>query len=59
MPFVANHKAIKKRCEELFELYLAKKLIPLIAPIRPLSETPDVLKEMANRDTIGKLLLKP
>ena len=59
MPFVANHKAIKKRCEELFELYLAKKLIPLIAPIRHLSETPDVLKEMANRDTIGKLLLKP
>ena len=59
MPFVANHEAIKERCDHLFQLHKAKKLVPLIAPIRRLSEAADVLTEMADRSTTGKLLLKP
>ena len=58
-PFVANHTAIKKRCDELFDLYKTKKLKPLVAPVRPLSEVTNVLTEMENRNTTGKLLLRP
>ena len=59
MPFVANHQAIRRRCDQLFQLHRAKKLVPMISPIRPLSEAANVLTEMANRSTTGKLLLKP
>ena len=59
MPFVANHQAIKRRCDQLFQLHRDKKLVPMISPIRPLSEAATVLREMANRSTTGKLLLKP
>ena len=59
MPFVANHQAIKRRCDQLFQLHRDEKLVPMISPIRPLSEAATVLREMANRSTTGKLLLKP
>ncbi|MEE2999013.1 MAG: quinone oxidoreductase [Pseudomonadota bacterium] len=59
IPFVADQAAIKKRCDELFSLYKTKKLKPLVSPIRPLSETIQVLTEMENRQTTGKLLLQP
>jgi len=58
-PFVADQAAIKKRCDELFSLYKTKKLKPLVAPVRPLSDAIQVLTEMENRQTTGKLLLKP
>ena len=59
MPFVADHDAIKKRCDELFQLHQDGKLTPLMAPVRPLADAGAVLSEMAGRGTAGKLLLRP
>ena len=58
-PFVADQAAIKNRCDELFDLHKAGELQLLVAPIRPLSEAAEVLENMENRKTTGKLLLKP
>ncbi|MFP6711875.1 MAG: quinone oxidoreductase [Rhodospirillales bacterium] len=59
MPFVADHGAIVKRCDDLFRLHQEGKLTPMIAPIRPLAEAGAALTDLAGRNTHGKLLLKP
>ena len=59
MPFVPDQATIKRRCDDLFQLYENRKLTPMIAPILPLAEAAAALTELAERNTSGKLLLTP
>ena len=59
MPFVPDQSTIKRRCEDLLKLYRGGKLHPMIGSVRPLAEASETLTDLSERNTHGKLLLKP
>jgi NADPH:quinone reductase len=52
-------EAVQATQRELFRLYAAGKVKPLISERLPLSEAPQAMQKVASRGSIGKLILNP
>jgi NADPH2:quinone reductase len=50
---------VQRAMEKLYELWSAKKLVPLVSETRPFEEAASALEAIAARKTVGKIVLVP
>lgn len=50
---------VVKSMQDLFKLYEARKITPLVSQTYPLSDAPKAMRDIAGRSSHGKLILKP
>jgi NADPH2:quinone reductase len=52
-------RALRAATDQLFALYAAGKIKPVIHARYPLAQAAHALRELADRRTVGKLILEP